>query len=89
MSMSSRLCARARVPGASEVPAPVLAELTDREREVLALLAEGLSNKLIADRLGISDHTAKFHVNGVMAKLGAGTRTEAVVEAVRRGLVTL
>jgi DNA-binding NarL/FixJ family response regulator len=64
-------------------------ELTERERQVVALLAEGLSNKLIADRLGISDHTAKFHVNGVMAKLGAGTRTEAVVEAVRRGLVTL
>ncbi|MCB9560970.1 MAG: response regulator transcription factor [Kofleriaceae bacterium] len=63
--------------------------LTERERQVVELLAEGLSNKLIADRLGISDHTAKFHVNGVMAKLGAGTRTEAVVEAVRRGLVTL
>lgn len=66
-----------------------IGELTDRERQVVALLAEGLSNKLIADRLGISDHTAKFHVNGVMAKLGASTRTEAVVEAVRRGLVTL
>ena len=65
------------------------AELTERERQVVQLLAEGLSNKLIADRLGISDHTAKFHVNGVMAKLGASTRTEAVVEGVRRGLVTL
>ncbi len=64
-------------------------ELTERERQVVGLMAEGLSNKLIADRLGISDHTAKFHVNGVMAKLGSGTRTEAVVEAVRRGLVTL
>jgi DNA-binding NarL/FixJ family response regulator len=64
-------------------------ELTDRERQVVQLLAEGLSNKLIADRLGISDHTAKFHVNGVMAKLGSSTRTEAVVEAVRRGLVNL
>ena len=65
------------------------AELTERERQVVNLLAEGLSNKLIADRLGISDHTAKFHVNGVMVKLGASTRTEAVVEAVRRGVVTL
>ncbi len=64
-------------------------ELTERERQVVQLLAEGLSNKLVADRLGISDHTAKFHVNGVMGKLGAGTRTEAVVEAVRRGLVLL
>jgi two-component system nitrate/nitrite response regulator NarL len=66
-----------------------IGELTERERQVVSLLAEGLSNKLIADRLGISDHTAKFHVNGVMAKLGASTRTEAVVEAVRRGLVVL
>lgn len=64
-------------------------ELTSRELQVVQLLAEGLSNKLIADRLGISDHTAKFHVNGVMAKLGASTRTEAVVEAVRRGVVHL
>ena len=64
-------------------------ELTERERQVVQLLAEGLSNKLIADRLGISDHTAKFHVNGVMMKLGASTRTEAVVEAMRRGLIHL
>ncbi|CAN5258128.1 two-component system response regulator MnoR [soil metagenome] len=64
-------------------------ELTDRERQVVQLLSEGLSNKLIADRLGISDHTAKFHVNGVMIKLGASTRTEAVVEAMRRGLIHL
>ncbi|HEV7556861.1 MAG TPA: response regulator transcription factor [Kofleriaceae bacterium] len=64
-------------------------ELTERERQVVQLLAEGLSNKLVADRLGISDHTAKFHVNGVMMKLGASTRTEAVVEAMRRGLIRL
>ena len=64
-------------------------ELTEREKQVVQLLAEGLSNKLIADRLGISDHTAKFHVNGVMMKLGASTRTEAVVEAMRRGLIQL
>jgi DNA-binding NarL/FixJ family response regulator len=64
-------------------------DLTERERQVVQLLSEGLSNKLIADRLGISDHTAKFHVNGVMMKLGASTRTEAVVEAMRRGLIRL
>ena len=64
-------------------------DLTEREKQVVQLLAEGLSNKLIADRLGISDHTAKFHVNGVMMKLGASTRTEAVVEAMRRGLIHL
>lgn len=64
-------------------------DLTPREREVLSLLVEGLSNRLIAERLGISDHTAKFHVNAVLQKLGAQTRTEAVVRAARLGLVTL
>jgi two-component system, NarL family, nitrate/nitrite response regulator NarL len=63
--------------------------LTPREREVLALLAEGLSNKAIADRLAISEHTAKFHVNAVLGKLGVQRRTEAVVRAARMGLVTL
>jgi two-component system nitrate/nitrite response regulator NarL len=63
--------------------------LTPREREVLGLLAEGLSNKAIADRLAISEHTAKFHVNAVLAKLGVQRRTEAVVRAARMGLVTL
>jgi len=62
---------------------------TPREAEVLSLLAEGLSNKLIADRLKISDHTAKFHVNAILNKLGADTRTEAVVTAARRGLLML
>ena len=62
---------------------------TPRESEVLALLAEGLSNKLIAERLKISDHTAKFHVNAILNKLGAETRTEAVVTAARRGLLML
>jgi DNA-binding NarL/FixJ family response regulator len=64
-------------------------DLTEREKQVVQLLSEGLSNKLLADRLGISDHTAKFHVNGVMMKLGASTRTEAVVEAMRRGMIRL
>lgn len=63
--------------------------LTPREAEVLSLMAEGLSNKLIADRLKISDHTAKFHVNSILNKLGADTRTEAVVLAARRGLLML
>lgn len=62
---------------------------TPREAEVLSLMAEGLSNKLIADRLKISDHTAKFHVNSILNKLGAETRTEAVVMAARRGLLLL
>jgi two-component system nitrate/nitrite response regulator NarL len=63
--------------------------LTPREREVLGLLAEGLSNKAIAARLGISDHTAKFHVNAILGKLGAETRSEAIVLAARSGLVIL
>jgi DNA-binding NarL/FixJ family response regulator len=65
------------------------ADLTAREREVLVLLSRGLSNKQIAQRLDISDHTAKFHVNGILGKLGAATRTEAVVLAARQGLVAL
>ncbi len=63
--------------------------LTPRETEVLGLIAEGLSNKLIADRLKISEHTAKFHVNAILTKLGAETRTEAVVLAARRGWLML
>lgn len=63
--------------------------LTPREREVLELVAEGCSNRRIAKRLGISEHTAKFHVNGILVKLGAGTRTEAVTLAARRGLLML
>jgi len=63
--------------------------LTPRELEVLQLLAEGLPNKLIAPRLAISDHTVKFHVNAILGKLNAQSRTEAVVKATRLGLVLL
>ncbi len=63
--------------------------LTRREVEVLELLAEGLSNKAIAVRLGISDQTVKFHVAAICGKLGAINRTDAVRRAVRRGLVTV
>jgi DNA-binding CsgD family transcriptional regulator len=63
--------------------------LTPREREVLALLAEGASNKLIARRLGISVHTAKFHVRSVIDKLDAVGRTDAVAHAARLGIVHL
>lgn len=68
--------------------APAL-ELTPREREVLESLAEGLANKTIAARLHISEHTVKFHVNAILAKLGADSRTDAVVRAARLGLVML
>ena len=63
--------------------------LTLREGEVLELLAEGLSNKAIAIRLGISDQTVKFHVASIGGKLGAANRTDAVRLAVRRGLIAL
>jgi two-component system, NarL family, nitrate/nitrite response regulator NarL len=74
-------------PAAIVPPAPTL--LSPREHEVLGLLSEGLSNRDIAARLGISHHTAKFHVNAILDKLGATTRTEAVVLAARSGLLTL
>jgi DNA-binding NarL/FixJ family response regulator len=63
--------------------------LTAREIDVLEGLAEGLSNRAIAERLRISDQTVKFHVASVMAKLGAANRTDAVRRAVREGIVTL
>jgi len=64
-------------------------DLTARELEVLGLLAEGIPNKAIARRLGISDHTVKFHVGSVLGKLGASSRTEAVRIGARRGLIAL
>ena len=64
-------------------------ELTRRETEVLRLLARGFGNKEIAARLGISEHTAKFHISSILGKLGAISRTEAVTEGLRRGLILL
>ncbi len=78
------------VSGRGRYDMPALAEeLTAREREVVSLLAEGLSNKQIASRLHISEHTAKFHIGRILDKLDSDTRTEAVVRAVRYGLVKL
>jgi two-component system, NarL family, response regulator YdfI len=75
---------------ASEHALDELAEsLTRREQEVLQMLAAGLSNKEIAARLNISDHTVKFHVASILGKLGAASRTEAVSLGIRRGLVLL
>jgi DNA-binding CsgD family transcriptional regulator len=68
-------------------PADDDAQLTPRELEVLALLAEGASNKMIARRLGISVHTAKFHVGSLLDKLDAIGRTDAVTHAARRGVI--
>jgi DNA-binding NarL/FixJ family response regulator len=63
--------------------------LTEREMEVLQLLAQGLPSKAIATRLRISEHTVKFHVGSLMGKLRAASRTEAVALAIRRGLIVL
>ena len=70
-------------------PAKTAEALTPREVEVLGMLAEGHSNKQIAYRLGISEHTVKFHVTSIMAKLNAGSRTEAVTLGIRQGLIML
>ncbi len=64
-------------------------KLTPRELQVLRMVAEGLGNKEIAGHLGISDHTAKFHVASILAKLHAQTRTEAVALGIRLGLVPI
>jgi two-component system, NarL family, response regulator YdfI len=82
-------------PAGSGAPRPVLRPpspapaLTPREIEVLGMLAEGLGNKMIAARLGISDHTVKTHVAGVFGKLGVSTRAEAVASGARLGLIML
>jgi DNA-binding NarL/FixJ family response regulator len=74
-------------------PRPALAapheSLTPREREVLQLLSLGLANRRIAETLGITERTVKFHVNAILGKLGAQSRTEAVAQAMRLGLVAL
>ena len=76
---------------ARDQPAAVRSEieLTPRERDVLALMAEGASNKTIARQLGISVHTAKFHVSSLLDKLDATGRTDAVAHAARRGVIHL
>ena len=81
--------------GAIEAPEPRSNQtddpspLTPRELEVLVAMADGMSNKTIARRLGISYHTVKFHVAGILAKLDADSRTEAVARAAHLGLVML
>jgi DNA-binding CsgD family transcriptional regulator len=68
---------------------PSESDLTPRERNVLTLMAEGASNKTIAMRLGISVHTAKFHVGSILEKLDATGRTDAVAHAARLGVIEL
>ena len=74
---------------APQAVAEVATPLTGRELEVLRMLADGAANKTIAWKLGISEHTVKFHVAQILGKLGAGTRTEAVTVGIRKGLILL
>lgn len=77
-------------PAGEGAPEPDLPEaLTPRESEVLALLAVGASNKEIAGRLHLSEHTVKFHVSTILGKLGAATRAEAVARGYRQGLIVI
>lgn len=73
----------------AEADENLVEELSEREGQVLQLLAEGLPNKQIALELGISEHTAKFHVSAIYAKLGVTNRTEALRRGARLGLITL
>jgi DNA-binding NarL/FixJ family response regulator len=72
-----------------EVEAELSEEITSRETDELRMLAQGLVNKDIAARLGISEHTVKFHISSILDKLGASTRTEAVTLGIRRGLIPI
>ncbi len=83
-SLSDALGAPPRTPGPEIVEA-----LTPRESEVLQLVAAGLTNRRIGERLGISEHTVKFHVNAILGKLAAQTRGEAIAQAARLGLLLL
>jgi len=73
----------------SDDAGPLVEALTPREREVLDLLADGVGNREIAQTLGISEHTVKFHLGAIFGKLGASTRTEAVRRGLRLGLIDL
>ncbi len=86
-AMTSLRSASLARPGA--VAAVANQRLTAREIEILGLIAEGLGNKAIAARLRISDHTVKFHIASIFAKLSAGSRTEAVTIGVRQGLIMI
>lgn len=86
--MEPGLVAAVSAAASSSPPGPP-EDLTAREVEVLTLMAEGLTNKGIGRRLGITDHTVKYHVNAILGKLAAQSRTEAVVRATRLGLISL
>lgn len=75
------------LPAPHDDDEPLIEALTGREHDVLALVADGLSNREIATALAISEHTVKFHLASIFGKLGASTRTEAVHRGLRHGLI--
>ena len=75
--------------GAETEHEATLETLTEREVEVLALMAQGLANKNLAERLNISEHTVKFHVSSILAKLAASSRTDAVTKGMKAGLLVI
>jgi DNA-binding CsgD family transcriptional regulator len=87
-SRLARRASMATVPRARSSEQP-LEGLTPREHEVLTLLAGGLPNRDIAARLGVSEHTVKFHLGAIFGKLGASTRTEAVQKGLKSGVIDL
>ena len=90
LATSGEAATVALVSREAQVPVePADIDLTPRERDVLVLMAEGASNKAIARQLGISVHTAKFHVGSLLDKLDATGRTDAVAHAARRGVIHL
>ena len=91
VSLPSRLSLPRRSSNDSDEPRrdPLIESLTTREHDVLALVADGLSNREIAHDLAISEHTVKFHLASVFGKLGVSTRTEAVQRGVRLGVIEI
>ena len=79
----------ALVPSRTDEGHDLIDPLTSREHEVLEQMAAGLSNRQIADVLGISEHTVKFHVSAILGKLGVSSRSAAIRHGLRQGLVTL
>jgi DNA-binding NarL/FixJ family response regulator len=78
-----------QVPASATGMTAISPRLSSRETEVLRMIAQGLANKEIAYRLGLSEHTVKFHVSALLGKLGAGSRAEAVGAGLRRGIILL
>jgi DNA-binding NarL/FixJ family response regulator len=87
--LAPELAARLLHNRPSPVEEPAGEPLTARERDVLELVSQGLSNKQIAQKLQISEHTVKFHLSSLFAKLGVSSRTEAVNRGARQGIITL